>query len=130
MTPPLQFPIRDSDNSFRSNYQILNKEETAPSFGLGSADKYVHDSSTSADETPEFLGRFDENILSQQNLQFSTVLNPAEPARHPFPQPSLWQVPEFTGNGYWSQQTDVSVYVFPFPKIMLIFGVPSKFQFF
>lgn len=104
--PPLQWQNRNSDFSFRSNFQVCDKEGMPSSIDLGSADRTVHDSSASADETPELFERLDENILNQHNLQFNTPLNPAEQAQQPLLQPSLWQVPECTVNEYFSQHTD------------------------
>lgn len=93
-----------SDNSFRPNYQekVFDNDMT----DMQSASEYVYDVSRSA-KAPEFFERVDVNTFNQRNLQFNTALNLEVPSQQSSLQPSLWQVPECTEKGYWSQQTDV-----------------------
>lgn len=120
-----QWQDGDSDNSFLSDYlgKVFDDGMLLLGTNLGSAGEYGDEGSRFVGEAPELFEELNENILNQHNLQFNTSLNPSVPAQQLFLQPSIWEVPECTENGYWSLDTNVCVYAFPFPRNLLTFHV-------
>lgn len=87
------------------NDGMLPKETDFKSIG-----KCMYDASRFVSEPKGLFENVNENVGDQHSLPFNVPWNPAVPASQSFLQPSLCQAEECARNGFWCQETDVSVF--------------------